>query len=178
MLADGGSLVISAGLLTGTLAIGGFQAAGYGSNHQDLSPKYSGILFGLTNASASSAGALAVFITGTCTKLYTTFHHGLLSPSPTFTACFKYTTVVVGMHSIPVQLELHKLHCVSGLVMRASLEGQTFMMASCYCMPVWRLRGHALISSNTCHILQGLTCMLSCMSCSCNTQTGCHKQDA
>ncbi len=62
--ADGGSLVVSAGLLTGTLAIGGFQAAGYGSNHQDLSPKYSGILFGLSNASASSAGAIAVFITG------------------------------------------------------------------------------------------------------------------
>ena len=56
--------MISAGLLTATLAIGGFQAAGYGSNHQDLSPKYSGILFGLSNASASSAGALAVFITG------------------------------------------------------------------------------------------------------------------
>ena len=56
--------MVSAGLLTATLAIGGFQAAGYGSNHQDLSPKYSGILFGLSNASASSAGALAVFITG------------------------------------------------------------------------------------------------------------------
>lgn len=61
---DGGSLVVSAGLLTGTLAIGGFQAAGYGSNHQDLSPKYSGILFGFSNASASSAGAIAVFATG------------------------------------------------------------------------------------------------------------------
>ena len=55
---------MSAGLLTGTLAIGGFQAAGYGSNHQDLSPKYSGILFGFSNASASSAGAIAVFATG------------------------------------------------------------------------------------------------------------------
>lgn len=57
--------MVSAGLLTATLGLGGFQAAGYGSNHQDLSPKYSGILFGLTNASASSAGALAVFATGT-----------------------------------------------------------------------------------------------------------------
>ncbi|KAL3143287.1 hypothetical protein ABBQ38_002129 [Trebouxia sp. C0009 RCD-2024] len=61
---DGGNLMLSAALLTGTLGLGGFQAAGYGSNHQDLSPKYSGILFGLTNASASSAGALAVFATG------------------------------------------------------------------------------------------------------------------
>lgn len=61
---EGGNLTVSAGLLTATLAIGGFQAAGYGSNHQDLSPKYSGILFGLTNATASSAGALAVFLTG------------------------------------------------------------------------------------------------------------------
>lgn len=56
---------MSASLLTGTLGLGGFQAAGYGSNHQDLSPKYSGILFGLSNASASSAGAAAVFATGT-----------------------------------------------------------------------------------------------------------------
>ena len=60
--------MLSAALLTGTLGLGGFQAAGYGSNHQDLSPKYSGILFGLTNASASSAGALAVFATGTAPR--------------------------------------------------------------------------------------------------------------
>ena len=66
--ADGGNLMLSAALLTGTLGLGGFQAAGYGSNHQDLSPKYSGILFGLTNASASSAGALAVFATGTAPR--------------------------------------------------------------------------------------------------------------
>lgn len=65
--AEGGSLMVSASLLTGTLGLGGFQAAGYGSNHQDLSPKYSGILFGLSNASASSAGAAAVFATGTST---------------------------------------------------------------------------------------------------------------
>lgn len=55
---------LAASMLTGTLALGGFQAAGYGSNHQDLSPKYSGILFGLTNASASIAGATAVYLTG------------------------------------------------------------------------------------------------------------------
>jgi ACS family sodium-dependent inorganic phosphate cotransporter len=60
----GGSLFRSAALLTGTLAIGGFQAGGYGSNHQDLTTKYSGILFGLTNASASCAGAIAVWLTG------------------------------------------------------------------------------------------------------------------
>jgi len=70
--------VISAGLLTGTLAIGGFQAAGYGSNHQDLSPKYSGILFGLSNASASSAGAIAVFVTGTSVAVpSSSCHHPL-----------------------------------------------------------------------------------------------------
>ena len=44
-LADGG-FPLAASMLTGALALGGFQAAGYGSNHQDLSPKYSGILFG------------------------------------------------------------------------------------------------------------------------------------
>ena len=64
--------MLSASLLTGTLGLGGFQAAGYGSNHQDLSPKYSGILFGLTNASASSAGALAVFATGSAPSIIST----------------------------------------------------------------------------------------------------------
>ena len=73
-LAEGGNLMVSASLLTATLAIGGLQAAGYGSNHQDLSPKYSGILFGLTNASASSAGAAAVFTTGAvCTGFRVSF---------------------------------------------------------------------------------------------------------
>ena len=51
-------------LLTATIALGGFYTAGYGSSHQDLSPRYAGVLFGVTNASASLAGFLSVYATG------------------------------------------------------------------------------------------------------------------
>lgn len=51
-------------LVTAWLALGGFSAAGYGSNHQDLSEKYSGMLFGLSNGLASVAGSVSIYATG------------------------------------------------------------------------------------------------------------------
>lgn len=51
-------------LVTAWLALGGFSAAGYGSNHQDLSKKYSGMLFGLSNGLASIAGSVSIYATG------------------------------------------------------------------------------------------------------------------
>jgi ACS family sodium-dependent inorganic phosphate cotransporter len=51
-------------LLTGTLAIGGFQSAGFASNHQDISSKYAAVLFGITNALSSLMGTCSVYATG------------------------------------------------------------------------------------------------------------------
>lgn len=57
-------MVTAVTLLTATLALGGFQAAGLGSNHQDIAPRYSGILFGITNATSSIAGCAGIMGTG------------------------------------------------------------------------------------------------------------------
>lgn len=51
-------------LLTATLALGGFQSAGFASNHQDLSGRYAAVLFGITNATSSLVGSLSVYGTG------------------------------------------------------------------------------------------------------------------
>jgi ACS family sodium-dependent inorganic phosphate cotransporter len=59
-----GALNGAVALVTAWLALGGFSAAGYGSNHQDLSKKYSGILFGLCNGLASIAGSISIYATG------------------------------------------------------------------------------------------------------------------
>jgi len=44
-------------MVTAWLALGGFSAAGYGSNHQDISSRWAGVLFGCANGLASIAGA-------------------------------------------------------------------------------------------------------------------------
>ena len=59
-------MVTAVTLLSATLALGGFQAAGLGSNHQDIAPRYSGILFGITNATSSIAGCAGIMGTGVC----------------------------------------------------------------------------------------------------------------
>lgn len=61
---EGHSMVTAVTLLSATLALGGFQAAGLGSNHQDIAPRYSGILFGITNATSSIAGCAGIMGTG------------------------------------------------------------------------------------------------------------------
>jgi ACS family sodium-dependent inorganic phosphate cotransporter len=52
------------GLMTGTLALGGVQAAGFASNHQDISSRYAPVLFGITNALSSLMGTCSVYATG------------------------------------------------------------------------------------------------------------------
>lgn len=52
------------GLLTATLSIGGFQSAGFASNHQDISSRYAAVLFGITNALSSLMGTCSVYATG------------------------------------------------------------------------------------------------------------------
>jgi ACS family sodium-dependent inorganic phosphate cotransporter len=51
-------------IVTGWLALGGFSAAGYGSNHQELSSRWAGVLFGLSNGLASIAGSASIYATG------------------------------------------------------------------------------------------------------------------
>eukprot|EP00878_Enallax_costatus_P018366 GHUV01019333.1.p1 GENE.GHUV01019333.1~~GHUV01019333.1.p1 ORF type:complete len:130 (+),score=27.71 GHUV01019333.1:597-986(+) len=51
-------------LLTATLSIGGFQSAGFASNHQDISSRYASVLFGITNALSSLMGTFSVYATG------------------------------------------------------------------------------------------------------------------
>lgn len=54
--AGGESVTDALAMVTAWLALSGFSAAGYGSNHQDISRKWSGVLFGLSNGLASIAG--------------------------------------------------------------------------------------------------------------------------
>jgi hypothetical protein len=58
-------MVQSVALLSATLALGGCQSAGLGSNHQDIAPRWAGILFGITNACASIIGIGGIIGTGT-----------------------------------------------------------------------------------------------------------------
>ena len=51
-------------MVTAWLALGGFSAAGYGSNHQDISGKWAGVMFGLSNGLASIAGSASIYATG------------------------------------------------------------------------------------------------------------------
>lgn len=61
---EGHSLVASVALISCALGLGGFQAAGLGSNHQDLAPQWAGILYGATNACASVFGVAGIMGTG------------------------------------------------------------------------------------------------------------------
>ncbi len=53
------SLEEAAIMVTAWLALGGFSSAGYGSNHADISGKYAGILYGLSNGLASIAASVS-----------------------------------------------------------------------------------------------------------------------
>ena len=61
---EGHGMVQSVALLSATLALGGCQSAGLGSNHQDIAPRWAGILFGITNACASIIGIGGIIGTG------------------------------------------------------------------------------------------------------------------
>lgn len=51
-------------LLTGSVALSGFQSAGFASNHQDIAGRYASLLFGFTNALSSLVGSASVYATG------------------------------------------------------------------------------------------------------------------
>lgn len=51
-------------LLTGGVALSGFQSAGFASNHQDIAGRYAPLLFGFTNALSSLVGSASVYATG------------------------------------------------------------------------------------------------------------------
>jgi ACS family sodium-dependent inorganic phosphate cotransporter len=60
-----GGVGAAVAVVTAWLALGGFSAAGYGSNHQDLGGRrYAGVLFGLCNGLASLAGSASIYATG------------------------------------------------------------------------------------------------------------------
>ncbi|EFN59932.1 hypothetical protein CHLNCDRAFT_18155 [Chlorella variabilis] len=62
---EGASSVTNAvALVTAWCSLCGFSAAGYGSNHQDISREYSGILYGLSNGLASVAASVSIYATG------------------------------------------------------------------------------------------------------------------
>ena len=52
-----GSVTDAVMLVTAWISLCGFSAAGFGSNHQDISKQYSGILYGLSNGLASVAAS-------------------------------------------------------------------------------------------------------------------------
>ena len=58
------SLASAVGIMTAMMGLGGFCGAGFGSNHQDLTKKYPGILFGITSASSSAFGCVSTYATG------------------------------------------------------------------------------------------------------------------
>lgn len=78
------SLTDAVAMITVWLALCGFSAAGYASNPQDISSKYSGILFGLSNGLASIAGSVSIYLTGQV--LHTTHDWGLVFESAA--ACY------------------------------------------------------------------------------------------
>lgn len=51
-------------LLTAMNSLGGLQAAGFSSNHQDIASKYAAVLFGLSNTMSSILGSASVYLTG------------------------------------------------------------------------------------------------------------------
>ncbi|KAG7666654.1 hypothetical protein KSW81_000427 [Nannochloris sp. 'desiccata'] len=60
----GNGLADAVVMVTAWLALGGFSAAGYGSNHQDISSRWAGVMFGLSNGLASIAGSASIYATG------------------------------------------------------------------------------------------------------------------
>lgn len=58
------SIPTALALITGSVALSGFQSAGFASNHQDIAGRYAPLLFGFTNALSSLVGSASVYATG------------------------------------------------------------------------------------------------------------------
>lgn len=57
-------LPVAVATMSAALAVGGLTCSGFCSNHQDLTSRYAGILFGFTNAASSISGTLSTYATG------------------------------------------------------------------------------------------------------------------
>lgn len=57
-------LPVAVGVMSAALAAGGLTCSGFASNHQDLTSRYAGILFGFTNAASSISGTFSTYATG------------------------------------------------------------------------------------------------------------------
>lgn len=75
---------LSAGLVTLSLGLAAFSMAGLYCNHQDLSPKYSSFLLGLTNTAASIPGIIGVWLTGYLMDQFNSWELALFLPSIVF----------------------------------------------------------------------------------------------
>lgn len=58
------SMADAVALVTAWVSLCGFSAAGYGSNHQDISKEYSGIIYGLCNGIGSICASASIYATG------------------------------------------------------------------------------------------------------------------
>ncbi|KAG2483329.1 hypothetical protein HYH03_017777 [Edaphochlamys debaryana] len=61
---DSAQLQFAVALLVTMMALLGLQAGGFASTHQDISTRMASVLFGTTNAGASLAGSMFVYLTG------------------------------------------------------------------------------------------------------------------
>lgn len=61
---EGTTVTDAVAMVTAWLSLSGFSAAGYGANHQDISQRWAGVLFGLSNGLASIAGSASIYATG------------------------------------------------------------------------------------------------------------------
>lgn len=64
VIATAGTAIQALIVLTVCLVVESFEAAGSASNHLDISPKYAGIIYGLTNGFSSIVEALSIYGTG------------------------------------------------------------------------------------------------------------------
>ena len=71
----------SAGYVALSLGLASFSMAGLYCNHQDLSPRYSSFLLGLTNTAASIPGIVGVWLTGYLMDLWGRWEIALFFPS-------------------------------------------------------------------------------------------------
>ena len=58
------SIPAAVSFMVATVGVSGFTGSGFGVNHMDISPKYAGVLMGLTNSFGTIHGIVGVMLTG------------------------------------------------------------------------------------------------------------------
>ena len=59
---------LAVGLFTLALGFSGLSMSGYNVNHLDISPRYAGILLGITNCAATIPGIVGPYVVGFLTN--------------------------------------------------------------------------------------------------------------